>query len=168
MDAPDISLRAADLLAGPRGRRLLLEFGCDVADNALGSAVHEVSADLDPQRDRIARYVRYTDDPGDTANASAPDTVARLLTVAARRIPLPDPTAGQLRDALGTSVDAARYWCPSDGADVLTADPAVRAALTPWAEHLAASPLTDWWWSAPDPADQWTVAWGRTPPRAPQ
>ena len=94
MDAPDISLRAADLLAGPRGRRLLLEFGCDVADNALGSAVHEVSADLDPQRDRIARYVRYTDDPGDTANASAPatpDTVARLLTVAAGRIPLPDP-----------------------------------------------------------------------------
>lgn len=163
MDAPDISLRAADLLAGPRGRRLLLEFGCDVADNALGSAVHEVSADLDPQRDRIARYVRYTDEPGDTAGASAPatpDTFARLLTVAAGRIPLPDPTAGQLRDALGTSVDAARYWCPSDGADVLTADPAVRAALTPWAEHLAASPLTDWWWSAPDPADQWTVAWG--------
>ena len=94
MDAPDISLRAADLLAGPRGRRLLLEFGCDVADNALGSAVHEVSADLDPQRDRIARYVRYTDEPGDTAGASAPatpDTVARLLTVAAGRIPLPDP-----------------------------------------------------------------------------
>ena len=163
------SPRAADLLAGPRGRRLLLEFAVSVGSDALGAAVSEVSAALDPQRNRIARYVRYdrhgdaTDSP-DTASEHAlrepasPATVAHLL--ADLPAPLPDPTPELLRKYLYESMDAARYWCASDGDDILAADPAVRAALAPVAEHLAASSLTDWWWSAPDLDDQWSVTWG--------
>lgn len=172
MSTPSPSPRAADLLAGPRGRRLLLEFAVTVGSDALRTAASEVSAALDPHRGRVVRYVRndgYSNavdladspdaDPEDAPREPAsPATVAWCLSDLPD--PLPDPTPELLRKHLYESVDAASYWCPSDGNDILTADPAVRDALTPVAEHLAAASLTDWWWSAPAPADQWTVTWG--------
>ncbi len=184
MSASDPTSRAADLLAGPRGRRLLLEFTLDAADTAdaadtedtatgtahpLNAAVFEVSDELDPQRDWTARYFRIVadDGPPDAApvepEAVEPETVrsvARRLTGFLATHALPEPTPELLDAALDVSVTAAMYWQEPDGADALCSTPEMREALVPAAEHLAASPLTDWWWSAPDMADQWTVTWG--------
>jgi hypothetical protein len=164
-DTPETASRADDLLAGPRGRRVLLEFltGAEQPTDPdggfpLSRAVGTVADDLDPQRDRRSRYVRIVsdgdaagDDPGATSTApetsessGTPDTseaVARIIADAlAAGPPLPDPTAESLDSALDLSVNAAMYWQEPDGYDTLAAHPAVREALRPVAEHLAASP----------------------------
>ncbi|WP_414122183.1 hypothetical protein [Corynebacterium nuruki] len=191
MDTPTTRPQADDLLAGPRGRRVLLEFltGAEQPTDPdggfpLSRAVGTVADDLDPQRDRRARYVRIVsdgddaagddgDDPGTTSAApetsetpetpDTPEAVARIIADAlAAGPPLPDPTAESLDSALDLSVNAAMYWQEPDGYDALAAHPAVREALRPVAEHLAASPVTDWWWSTPDLTDQWSVSWGRS------
>ncbi|HCT13667.1 MAG TPA: hypothetical protein DIW82_02420 [Corynebacterium nuruki] len=188
-DSPQTASRADDLLAGPRGRRVLLEFLTGVEQPTgpdggfpVSRAVHTVADALDPQRDRRARYVRFvhddaagddgddSDGSGDTSAApetsetpGTPEAVARLIgEVLAAGPPLPDPTAESLDSALDLSVSAAMYWQEPDGYDALAAHPAVREALRPVAEHLAASPVTDWWWSTPDLTDQWSVSWGRS------
>jgi hypothetical protein len=177
-DAPRAATRTDDLLAGPRGRRLLLEFltdgepetGLDRA-RPLSRAVSTVAASLDPQRDRVARYVRIVDtdsaDSADSAEActdpgtpDTPEEIARLIGEAVAARPLPEPTSQSLDRPLDLSVCAAMCWQEPDGYDALAAHPAVRAALRPVAEHVAAAPSTNWWWSAPDLTDQWTVTWG--------
>ena len=87
-DSPETASRADDLLAGPRGRRVLLEFltGAEQPTGAdggfpLSRAVGTVADDLDPQRDRRARYVRIVSDgaagddgDSDDATSAAPET----------------------------------------------------------------------------------------------
>lgn len=147
---PGETTRAADLLTGPRGRRLLLEFVL---------AAEELTC-----TDGTPLLAEAVFDTANLAGPVPPDVVARLAgTVALPDVttdPTTDPTPDLLATALDRSVCSAMYWEPPDAVDVLCTDPAVRDALVPVAEHVAASPLTDWWWSTPDLADQWTVTWG--------
>lgn len=168
-----MTLDPGTLLAGPRGRRLLLAFatagrhalGPEDPRVRLGSAVMLVSYRLDPGRGTS----RVLFGPGAEELLRAPttpDDVARLLTEA----PLPDPTPAALLDALTEAVDHARYWQEPDGEDVLLATPAVRRALVRIAEHVAGSPHASWWSSPVDRAAQRTVTWetdDARPPSAP-
>ncbi|WP_312776570.1 hypothetical protein [Corynebacterium variabile] len=181
------SPHAADLLAGPRGRRVLLEVLLAAEETpkeapeetlrehtgsagiTLWSAVSDASFHLSPASGTFGMF--WSDTPPDEYPdatrparqptrdelfpAVPPDVVARLITEA----PLPEITGERLRRALAGSVDAAMYWQEPDGTDALCATGPVRRALATAAEHIAASPLTDWWWSGTDRDDQWSAQW---------
>lgn len=143
------------LLAGPRGRRLLLEY-------ALGS-------ESDKSR-RLATAVwtaaRVFEPPGATiwfgsARPSEPQPVtpaevAQLLS----QVALADVTPERLRAGLARSVDTARYWQELDGTDQLAATPEVRGALEFVADQLA--PAISGWWRPVERDSQWAVQWDDT------
>lgn len=80
-------------------------------------------------------------------------------------------TTVDARAALRAAVDAAAYWQPPSGEDVLAADPEVRTALRPLAARLATTEGIDWWWRD-RAARQWSIdgdgsaAWLEHDPRA--
>ena len=149
------------LLSGPRGRRLLLEYallaeeisGVD-AEDSFRSAVFLASYRLDV--DQGAGVVMFG--PG---AEEARRTVVTAEDVADRlsRVPLPDVTAGVLRSVLAAAVDNARYWQPPSGEDVLAATAPVRGELERIADHVASTPLAQWWSTGLAAADQWIVGW---------
>lgn len=144
----DSRLAPAALLAGPRGRRMLLQFACqaEVAggpDHAgpLSMAVADASYRLAKRAGKsITRSTWGSPDGATDPLAAQPSHVAALL--AATRFVT--PTAELLRSCLAASVDAATYWEGPDGDDLLAAVPTVRDALRPVAELICASPESDW------------------------
>ncbi|MBE7191438.1 MAG: hypothetical protein INR66_03015 [Gordonia polyisoprenivorans] len=48
-------------------------------------------------------------------------------------------------EALGATVDSARYWQQPDGADVVLTEPQIIDALRPIAQAVLRSPFTQWW-----------------------
>ena len=158
----------AVLLAGPRGRRLCLEWaqvaersddtGDDTADdNRLNSAIFYAAHNLDP--DRGSSRVLFSFVAGQSAPPIAErptpsaQEVAHLLAAAA----LADPDDRALLRALVAAVDHARYWQPPDGEDVLAAAPEMRAALARVAALIASSRPAAWWATPLDRAEQWAV-----------
>ncbi|OZD58865.1 hypothetical protein [Rhodococcus sp. 06-1460-1B] len=149
------------LLAGPRGRRLLLEYALlaeedsavDV-EHSFCSAVFLASYRLDV--DQGAGVVMFG--PG---AEEARQTVVTAEDVADRlsRVPLPEVTAGVLRSVLAAAVDHAMYWQPPNGEDVLAATASVRGELERIAEHVASTPHAQWWSTGLAAADQWIVWW---------
>ena len=137
----------AQLLAGPRGRRLCLEFvrerrGDTPEAGRLSEAIFHAAYDLDPGRG--ASTVLFTATPGGD-QYSPPDysaeDVARLLAV----VPLAEPDAPALLSALAAAVNRARYWQEPDGEDVLATAPEVRGPLARVSSLLADSPRSAWW-----------------------
>ena len=159
-------LTTPDLLAGPRGRRVLLAFAVaseharlrEGEASALVQSVFDVSfrlAEADGQA--ITRFGWG----GPTPEYTVADVVAALGAV-----DLAEVTADAARDALNTSVDAAMYWQGPDGDDLLCALPEVRDALARVADHLVASPHVQAWDAPLDASDQWHLVWdGRVLPR---
>jgi hypothetical protein len=154
-------MRAEDLLAGPRGRRLCLEFAMQ----------HDESgpSDLDELRTAVfyAAYETaskqgtaiavYSSEPGGEPPAFpsvSPAEVARLLD----GVDVPEPTDAALILALRTAVDTARYWQDPDGEDALADTPDVRRSLRRFAEAIAVSPAGARWIASIDLAEQWEVA----------
>ncbi len=160
---PDAEDRAvAELLSGPRGRRLCLSLagraGYDVSV-ALMRLAHE----LDPHRGSIVEITAARVSNGEPPPPPDPMSVeefARLLPYRATRA----LSADEIEDALDTTVGNARYWQAPDGEDVLAEHPAVRLALEPIARALLSSPLTADW-PAPASPRQWRVAWDDARPR---
>ncbi|NLU64287.1 hypothetical protein HCA61_18745 [Rhodococcus sp. HNM0563] len=155
------------LLAGPRGRRLLLEFARE-ADRAtqqnydrssFNSAVFYAAHDLDPNPGVI--FGPGADEP---LPDISPDEVARRLAT----VPLPEVTEAGLRSALGVAVDHARYWQEPDGEDILAATTPMRRELRRVAAHIAQSSHVEWWLSEVDRDDQWSVGWADTAEARPQ
>ena len=155
--------RAAALMAGPRGRALLMEFAGEsaraVADewgwHPFTSAVVDASYHLDPEKGTPALSLfgpgaKQTDD-----TVVAPEEVARQLA----GLDLIDVTAMLLRDLVTHSVEEAAYWQKPRGSDVLAATWPVRAALSRVADHIAATELTSWWFSDLDSTGQQCVWW---------
>lgn len=153
---------AAELLSGPRGRRLCLllagRAGYDVS-----VALMQLAQELDPQpgSTRTIALARISD--GELPPRPDPMSVeefARLLPYRASGA----LTAEEIGNALDEAVGNARYWQPPDGEDVLAAHPAVRTALEPVARALLSSSHTADW---QDPAAlrQWRVAWDGSRPR---
>ena len=141
----DADARAAALLAGPRGRQVCAE----------------VARLVDPQLTR----------PHDAADVAERGRLVEQLTgLDVRRIEALDEPL-DLIDALGTSVDAARYWQEPFEHDAVLADPRVVARLEPVARALAVTPAARWWWSPLDPGRQSVVRRlhrGRRRARTPQ
>jgi len=142
-----MGLSAADLLAGPRGRRLCLSMALaprvteDSAMAELSTAVFYAAHDLDPGRGSS----RVLFGAGVNQRTVSPPTptpaeVARLLDA----VPLPNIDENTLLLALATAVDTARYWQEPDGEDALAGTPEVRAALGRVAEALAAASGIAW------------------------
>jgi hypothetical protein len=155
-------MRATDLLAGPRGRRLCLEF-------AQGWSGPESDA-ITELRQAVA-YASYAmaTNPGMMLTASSfepvapapePEPPAVMAADVAHLLDateVDEPTVAALTLALGTAVGNARYWEDPDGYDVLAATAEVRAALRRFAEVVACAPAAALWSAPVDPADQWEV-----------
>lgn len=150
------------LLSGPRGRRLALDFAMvserlrepDYTRYQLLPAVSHAAFGLDPGRGQ-SRIVETIGNGEFSIPSVSPADIADAL----HNVSPVDVTEELLRDSLAMTVSSARYWQEPDGEDFLTAINIVNDALRPFAEHLAASPLTNWWTSAVDVSDQWTVNW---------
>lgn len=164
------------LLAGPRGRRFLLEYALasELAQHpvrgaeSFGQAASDAAHHLDPDsvNSRVLRrrsffgWVAPEPEP-EVPNVSAAGVATRLDLVE-----LLEPTPEMLRHALRAAVDSARYWQEPDGEDRLAATPQMRQALQRVAEHVAASALTAWWWTPVDRSAQHCVLWDDAPPRS--
>ncbi|MDN4612921.1 hypothetical protein P5G50_00535 [Leifsonia sp. F6_8S_P_1B] len=155
-----MTLDAAALLDGPRGRRLALEaalqsFDGDDPDHWLiGASVMRLAGDLDVSSGRST--VTFTLVPEGEPEPPEPEwlTVPQLATVLAAA-----PVAGlpSLLPALTSAVDSARYWQEPDGEDVLAALPELRPALLRVMEAVLAHPDARTWGEPIEPRDQWEV-----------
>lgn len=97
----------------------------------------------------------------EAARAPSVAEVARLIET----VPLPagGPDSATLAAALQRSVDAAMYWQPPAGEDVLAARPELDAGLARIATWAA--PAAPGWWSAPLAPEQWSIGWWGHDPR---
>lgn len=144
------------LLAGPRGRRMLLEFALeseglsDVSRMPLAAALFSAARTFEPPGTTI--WIGSGPRPKAPAPAT-PDEVARLLS----EVTLAEASPARLRAAMARSVDMARYWQEPDGADQVAATAEVRLALERVAEHVA--PMASSGWRPLDVRHQWSVRW---------
>ncbi|WP_194408945.1 hypothetical protein [Microbacterium cremeum] len=155
-----MTLDAAALLAGPRGRRLCLEYARAAASRAGSRSAQDAAtavgwAQYALEEGAVAVLVMRSDPDPFTPPRVSPEEAAAALT----GISIDTPAWPTLREALAVSVDTARYWQEPDGADALAATPAFRTALRRVAEVIVAAPDTRWWESPLDLHDQWAVAW---------
>lgn len=149
------------LLAGPRGRRLLLEYAQIADDRArdehtqdsFSSGVFYATYRIDVARGTAGvLYGSGADQP--LPNVS-PEEVARRLA----DVPLPEATETDLRTVLAATTDSARYWQETDGDDILAATEPMRPQLRRIAEHIAASEHARWWSTAIVRDEQWSLGW---------
>lgn len=156
-----------DLLAGPRGRRLLLEFALasekptsptQPESYPLNSAVFHASYHLDPGKERIAFFTRVGDE-GPTTPLIRPYVGPEVVAEQLASLILAEATPELVRQALQKSVEWAMYWQPPEGIDVLAATDVVVEQLRRVADHLAAAPAATWWSQGLAPAAQWCVVW---------
>ncbi|MCA9834207.1 MAG: hypothetical protein KC435_09690 [Thermomicrobiales bacterium] len=150
------------LLAGPRGRRLLLEYAL-ISDNAAMTeydeasfiaAMSKASYNLDPGRGTSRVILSFSDAEYVVPDVS-PEEVARRLA----NVHLLPVTSVSLRTALARAVDNARYWQEPDGEDNLAATPPMLSGLRRVADHIAASTQVAWWTDPFQPNDQWSIRW---------
>lgn len=159
-------LMPADLLSGPRGRRLCLEVALDGRNgdsetaDALRDAVFHAAYDLDPGRgtSRVLFGLSGKGAGRDAPPRPSPDDVARLLDT----VPLAEPGERTLLLALAAAVDTARYWQEPDGEDVLVSSPRVRTSLGRVAAAIAASTSAAGWVEPMDTREQWAVGFPGT------
>lgn len=153
---------ADDLLVGPRGRRLCLEFAMALARDAASPAAEEflravffAAHDLDSGRGTSRVMLTMTGQEALTRlrPSLASDNVARLLGA----VPLERVDDLLLMDSLAAAVDNARYWQEADGEDVLAAAADVRGALARVAASIASSDAAAWWPLPLDRTAQWSV-----------
>ncbi len=149
------------LLAGPRGRRLLLECARGMASEQGGdlgwdfvSALHLLEYDLDPAKGSTSLVtLGLAGDPPTPPPKPSVKDCARLL----EELPLVSLGARELAISLRAAVDNARYWQPPDGGDVLGALPQMRPGLRRVAEHIARSAFVTSFQRVLDSSEQWSV-----------
>lgn len=152
---------AEDLVAAPRGRRLLCQFALaserevlgEGVEAPLGAAVLDASFRLAKEHGHaVTRFgwgeMRYR------PLYTTADVASRLAEV-----PLVEADPRVLIEALSAAVDSAMYWQEPDGDDLLCAMPEVRDALWRVGEHLAGCPAVQAWTAPVNLAVQWQVVW---------
>jgi hypothetical protein len=155
-----VTFDAHALLAGPRGRGLLLHL---LGDQNLRALVHRADASARPGNNGIfwlvsqpvprglrgaiaglqmrrehSRRVREMRRPVDPQELSA----------AIANAALPYMTAAALVEALGRTVDDAKPWQPPDHSETVAVDPRVVAALEPLARLVAEATFVGMWGAA--------------------
>jgi hypothetical protein len=152
-----VRLTGADLLSGPRGRRMCLAMALtptsapSEVEEALIEAVFYASYNLDPGRG--ASRTLFGPGAGEPTPMPSPAEVARLLDA----VPLPGCAEAALLEALAVAVDTAMYWQEPSGEDVLVASPEMRSALLRVADAIAPAVATARWGDPMDIREQWTV-----------
>ena len=151
------------LLAGPRGRRLCLEFvrglhGDTQEVNQLGQAIFFAAYDLDPGQG-TSRVLATTGDDQSSPPPHSAEEIARLLAV----VPFADPAEDAVVSTLVATVNSARYWQAPDGEDVLAAAPELREPLARISILLANSPHSAWWATPLAQDTQWAVEFEGVP-----
>ncbi len=155
------------LMAGPRGRRFLLEYALasesiyrPVRDEgSFGFAVVQAAQTLAPRRRRKMSLVG--------SNVGELRSVGITLSEVAARLERVELHASQdvIRLALTSATDRGKYWESPDGEDLLAATDDLRSALRQVAEHVTASGFTSWWYSPIEKERQQVVTWtGVLPP----
>lgn len=149
---------ASMLLAGPRGRRLCLALAAEM-DDRISTGISELSSGRDPDT-TVTIYLAWSSPEDGCSPEAAPlesiDELAREL----RALDGSGLEEGAFHRALRASVQAARYWQEPDEGDSLAGLPEIREALLPLARGVCATSEAHRW-SAPAPAQQWTVRWHR-------
>lgn len=148
-EAPPTTL-AEMLLAGPRGRRLLLEYALasELARNPMrdeGTFGHSVVLASAHLGHRARGTSSLIGDIRGNAKRNLPRVTPAEVVERLRAVELVDPTPEFLRTALMAAVDQARYWQEPVGEDILSATPEMHRALHRVAECIADSPLAAWW-----------------------
>lgn len=159
-NATPASCVAKMLLAGPRGRRFLLEYALasELAGNparterTFGYAAVRASFCLTPGERSTSALFGWRDSDERLPEVT-PAEVAEHLNV----LELQEPTSELLRKALTATVGNARPWQAPDGQDVLAATSEMHLGLQRVANHVAASSLTDWWCTPIDVLTQHAV-----------
>ena len=151
----------AELLSGPRGRRLCLELATAAAPDAWHTLFHlAYAADVEAGASVTRLVFSRVGDADEMVDEVAEATIERLvaeLSTAAVTLSIP-----AIDDAFWQSVNAARYWQAPDGVDIVAADPRVLAALIPLAEVVAAHPAS-LWWRRPIVDEQWAIVFEGAP-----
>lgn len=155
-------ITADQLLAGPRGRRMLLSYALaserannpEYTEESLWHVVMHAAYDLDPGRGVSRGFVTIGHD-GTPLPVITPEEVAGRLA----EVTLIDVTPELLRESLAHAVDNSRPFQEPDGEDFLAEKPPVYEALKRIADHISRSAHTDWWCTALDPCDQWAIEW---------
>lgn len=174
MSSPSqISVSIDDLLAGPRGRRLCLEFVLeserlqypDFSTNSFRAAAFRAGYELDPGKGRSVVYIGH---PGNEPMPPAP--LPTDVSDEMQKLTLATVTPEMLRTCIARSVDMARYWQEPDGQDILATCAEMLPGLRKVAEHILSSPLTRRWVDPLSPNNQWAIPWEHTestPPTLP-
>lgn len=134
-------LSADALVAGPRGRRFLLEY-------ALASELAHDPVRSEQTFGHAAMQARIDD--------------SRSVVLAAERLAhldISEPTSRLLRISLAATTGHARYWEGPDELDSLAAAPDMVPAQHRVAERLAGSRFTEWWLGSVLTREQHSVQW---------
>ena len=156
-----MSVDADVLLAGPRGRRLCLEYAVACAFRA-ETAQSRAAADTvwwaagAFETNGTTIVLRSS---GDRTRYEPPIASPTDAAAALDAIDLAAPTSATLREALAASVQAAMYWQEPDGRDLLCATDDVQSALRRIAVLIAGSAAAEWWSDGVAGDDQWSVPW---------
>lgn len=163
------------LLAGPRGRRLCLEWARRLDQEQAGTygsplhlALFQVAGELRPS-DGSATATASTERSGSaSAHAPIPEQIPRLIDHVVPRPPSQRETLLLLAETVGTAM----YWQPPWEEDLIAARATVRKALVPVAEAIADARTTGWWTEPLEAGRQWATqpAWPQelgTPPAPP-
>lgn len=148
---------ADSLLAGPRGRRLCVEFALpdDGPDTPEGASLREVLFWASHQLESAQGRGGVLFGPGSEGPFPEPSVADVADALGAVPLPAVDTTTALL--ALRATVDRARYWQEPDGTDELMCAPEVKGALRRVAAHIVASSVVEWW-TEPVGLEQWSVA----------
>lgn len=160
-----------ELLEGPRGRRLCLEWARACEDAAVegssGASGDRPLADalfrLPDPHFRVGRIVAVPLDEGEgeVGDPVAPvweETTARDVASALGEVHLMEPDASRAVALLADTCAHAAYWQPPYAEDVAAADAAVRAGLEAAAAAIAAAPATRWWSRDVEWGHQWLTS----------
>ncbi|MGO3151869.1 MAG: hypothetical protein ACTIJJ_04490 [Galactobacter sp.] len=172
------------LLAGPRGRRLLLCFVTswpdeqDRTDPELDAALNVADETLDVDGSCQSNYVVLAggDEGSDhdelmrevererrehaakiAAAKADPSPLLEVIAAGLERTPLPPATVSAVMQALEDSVACARYWQHPDGLDVALAGPRVMDALRRVAQHVL--PACGWMERPIDRDQSWALSY---------
>lgn len=156
------------LLAGPRGRRLLLEYALasEISQNpvrdagSFGSAAVRASQRLGPGKRSTRALIGSVPAKTELRDVTPAEVAERL-----NRLELLEPTPESLPSALASAVAHARYWKEPDGEEILTETSEMRLALRRVAQKVAASPPAAWWCTPAATHTQQSVQWDDAPPR---
>jgi hypothetical protein len=154
------------LLEGPRGRRLCLELAMEL-DPDIRRMAFQLAYDLDSGRgtSRVLLTAASPDDAGaPPALPAAP--AAEVLAAALGDLDPAGLDGLRVGAALEQAVDAARYWQPPDGEDLLAGLPLVRAALRPLADRVPGTQGLQWWGDSRG-VEQWAIDWRPAADQAP-